>query len=114
MKQRSIRLLLQDMLDSIAIAMAHLGQLAPEQLLQDVKTQDAVIRRVEIIGEAASHLDAQWRALHPEVDWQQVIGMRNRLVHAYAEVDLLIVWGTARNDLPVLERQLREILQHEP
>lgn len=114
MTQRSTRLLLQDMLDSIALAAAYLDQLGTEQFLQDEKTQDAVIRRIQIIGEAASQLDAQWRALHPAADWQQVVGMRNRLVHAYAEVDLLIVWNTVRNDLPVLDRQLREALQHEP
>lgn len=62
----------------------------------------ALARLLEIIGEAASNVSAETRAGLPEIDWQKVRGMRNRIIHAYFDVDVGVVWDTTRNDLPVL------------
>jgi uncharacterized protein with HEPN domain len=64
--------------------------------------QNAVIRPLEIIGEAARRVSQQTRDAHPEIPWAQMIGMRNRLIHEYFRVNLVTVWETIRNDLPSL------------
>lgn len=65
--------------------------------------QDSVIRNLEIIGEASNNLSEKFRLDHPEIDWRQAIGMRNRLVHDYFGVDLDTVWRTVQEDLPPLK-----------
>ncbi len=72
--------------------------------------QDAVIRNLEIIGEACVNLAPELRDAHPEVPWQKASGIRNRLVHGYFDVDLGIVWQTAVDSLPPFAAQVRAIL----
>jgi uncharacterized protein with HEPN domain len=64
--------------------------------------QTAVIRPLEIIGEAAGRVSEETRQSHPEIPWQQMIGMRNRLIHEYFRIDLDAVWDTVHKDLPEL------------
>lgn len=81
--------------------------------LDDPKTQDAILRNIEIIGEAARNVeraDPQFSASHPEIPWAVIYAMRNRLSHGYFEVDLEIVWKTVRNDLPPLESKISALL----
>jgi uncharacterized protein with HEPN domain len=73
--------------------------------------QDAVVRELEIIGEASRNLTDELREAHPEVPWSQIIGMRNRFIHAYFDVNLRIVWEIVRDDLPRLKHQVEQILQ---
>ena len=73
-----------------------------EEFLHDTLCQDAVIRRLEIIGEAARRLSPEARTSLPELTWNAMIGMRNLLIHEYDDVDLSIVWNTVRIDLPAL------------
>ena len=70
----------------------------------------ALVRAVEIVGEAASKVSAEARAETPDVSWNVIVGMRNRLVHAYFEVDRDIVWTTVTEALPPLRAQLKSIL----
>ena len=74
---------------------------------RDAMVQDAVIRQVGIVGEAASKLSVAFRATRPMIPWPQIIGMRNIVVHQYWEVRLLTVWEVATEDIPALVRQLR-------
>jgi len=79
------------------------------------RDQDAVIRNIEIIGEAAAkvHQHApEFVAAHPELPWVEMRSMRNKVIHDYFNVDLGVVWGTVKNDLPRLRRQV-EALLHE-
>lgn len=81
--------------------------------LHDEKTQDAVIRNIEIIGEAARNVeraDPSFAAAHAEIPWQVIYAMRNRVSHGYFEVDLDIVWRTIQFDLPALAEQVRVLL----
>jgi uncharacterized protein with HEPN domain len=73
-----------------------------DEFLADIKTQDAVLRRFEVIGEAAAHLTDETRALFPDVPFHQMRGMRNIIAHVYGEVDLTIVWRTVREHIPGL------------
>ena len=69
----------------------------------------AVVRAIEIIGEAASKLSDELRAAHPAIPWRAIIGMRNRLIHAYFDIDTQTVWETATQELPLILGQLREL-----
>ena len=70
----------------------------------------SLIRELEIIGEAASKVSRETRSLSSGIPWQDIAGMRNRLIHAYFDVDLDIVWSTVTKDLPVLKAELEKIL----
>ena len=72
--------------------------------------QSALVRPLEIIGEAARRISAETQQSHPEIPWQQMIGMRNRLIHAYFDVNLDVVWKTVTRDLPSLKTELEKIL----
>jgi len=70
------------------------------EALDDIKTQDAVIRRLQILAESSLHLTSELQTQHPEVGWGRIRNFRNRLVHEYFEVDLDLVWFTVENSLP--------------
>ncbi len=72
--------------------------------------QSAVMREVQVIGEAARMISAEARAQHPEIAWQEIVGMRNRIIHEYFSVDLDILWNTVQYDIVILLDQLRQIV----
>jgi len=81
--------------------------------LQNEMVQDAVIRNIEILGEAANNIrkcDPNFADQHSEVPWAVIYAMRNRVSHAYHEVDLEIVWKTIRNDLPRMQQEMVKLL----
>ena len=106
---RPDRLFLSDILKAIDLV-AQFIALGRESFLNDVKTQDAVIRRIEVIGEAARHLSDELRSRHPELPWSRIIGMRNELAHGYFSVDLNIVWIAAAERLPAMRQPVQAIL----
>jgi uncharacterized protein with HEPN domain len=71
----------------------------------------AVVRAVQLIGQAACNVSDSVRAAHPEIPWREMIGMRNVVVHDYADVDLSLVWKTVRDDLPALIERLQVVLR---
>ena len=77
----------------------------------DMMCQDAVIRRIEIIGEASYKIDPSFQEKHSEIPWQVLRGMRNRLIHAYNEIDIELVWQTVQDDIPSLKKQIEIILE---
>ncbi len=77
----------------------------------DIPLQHVLARNIEIIGEAASRLTPEFRAAHPQIPWPKMIGMRNRMIHEYFDIDVDIVWGTVIRDFPVLLPQLQRILE---
>ena len=81
-----------------------------EAFLANRMLQDAVIRNLEIVGEACVNLTPEIRDAHPDVPWQQASAIRNRLVHGYFDVDLGVVWRTALESVPPFAAQIRAIL----
>ena len=106
---RSDRERLLDMLEAIERIEAQAARgrsvFASEEL-----AQAAVIRWIEIIGEAARGVTAELQEAHPEVPWRRMVAMRNVLIHGYFDIDVDLVWSAAQNDLPKLEAQIRAIL----
>ena len=102
---------LRHILDAIEKIEGYLKSVSAEQFLQDRLLQDGVVRRLEIIGEASRNLSDELRQKHPEVPWGQIIGLRNRITHAYFNVDLHIVWEIVQNDLSPLKQQVERILE---
>ena len=77
----------------------------------DHQLQDALVRKLEVIGEAAKGLSEKLRIHNAQIPWQKLMGMRDRIVHQYFRVDLDIVWTTVKKDIPVLERNITPIYQ---
>lgn len=84
-----------------------------ERFESETLLQDAVVRRLEIIGEAASRLSPGTRAALPAVPWAQIVGMRDRIVHEYVRLDLGILWQVVRAELPRLVQVLRPAIPPE-
>ena len=110
MSKRDPQLLIEDMLESIRRIRRYIDGMDYDGFLADERTCDAVTRNVEIIGEASKQMPEDFKEAHPELPWAQMAGMRNRIVHDYAGVDLAIVWEVARNALPRLQQQLEALV----
>jgi uncharacterized protein with HEPN domain len=104
---------LLDMLIAARDAMSFLQGVAAEQFVASRIHQQAVMKALETIGEAAARVSEATRAAHPEVPWREIIGMRHRLVHDYFEIDLDKVWDTVRGDLPSLIAKLEPLVPPE-
>lgn len=102
---------LDDMKHGIEKILAHLEGWTKDEFMDDEWAQDATVRNVEIIGEAAKQLSEQTRALLPEVQWTQLIGMRDRLAHGYFAINLDVVWNTVQEDLPHLRSHVEDLQQ---
>jgi len=114
MSKRSANLLIQDMLEAIAKIQRYTAGLTTETFSTDEKSVDAVVRNLEIIGEAANRLPEDFKAQHHEVEWAQIVGLRNRIIHDYFGMDLQIVWQVLQRDLPAFNSALVRILQTLP
>jgi uncharacterized protein with HEPN domain len=101
------------LLDDVRVACAKIGRYLAgydqAAFLADEKTIDAVVRNLEVVGEAVKQLPAEFREQHPRIPWRQIAGLRNRIVHDYAGVDLEIVWHISQEALPAFLLQIREL-----
>lgn len=101
--------LLYDILESARLAASYLQGISQEDFLGNIQLQDAAIRRVEIIGEAAGRISEETRASLSSLPWRDMIDMRNFLIHQYGDVDPQVVWDTVILDLPPLIAELERI-----
>ncbi len=101
----------QHMLDSAQAALDHLANKNRKDLDSDRLLINGVIRELEILGEAASQVTPETRSQYNSLPWRQMIGMRNRLIHAYFDVDHQAVWLVVKDHLPSLVKDLQSIIQ---
>lgn len=102
---------LRHILDAINTVEEYLQGVTESRFNDTRLLQDGVIRQIEIVGEAARHISKDIRRTYSEVPWQDVTGMRDKLIHDYFGVDIEKVWLTAQEDLPVLKQQVTDILK---
>jgi len=102
---------MRHILDAIAKIERYLSGVDLDQFRVDEQKIDAVVRNIEIIGEAASGISHDIRARYPEVEWRIATATRNRLIHGYFNVDPGIIWSTAVNDLPRLKSGIEKIIE---
>ncbi len=107
---RDYRVLLEDMVASLKRIHVLTSDLSYQDFEKDLTRQEAVIRNLEIIGEAAKKVAQDLRSTHPEVDWARMGGLRDILIHQYFAVDLEIIWDLILNNLPELQLRLEGIL----
>jgi uncharacterized protein with HEPN domain len=99
-----------DILEAARLAISYVEDKSPETFLKDTQCQDAVIRRLEIIGEASRRLSDETRQSLTEVPWREIIGMRNMLIHDYDDIDMKIVWDTVSEHLEPLIKILDKVV----
>ncbi|HZA54407.1 MAG TPA: DUF86 domain-containing protein [Candidatus Udaeobacter sp.] len=106
MSRRATPLLVEDIWEAIEKIQRYVAGLDHDAFIKDDKTIDSVVRNLEIIGEAANRLPEDFRAQHIEIEWRRIIGLRNRIVHDYFNIDVEIVWEIIQKDLPNLKSKL--------
>lgn len=104
--QRDLQFLL-DMLQSAELIRAYTARCSKDEFLENVQLQDSVIRRLLVIAEAARRVSETTRQALPQIAWQEINGMRNRLVHEYDAVNLSIVWDVVQSEIPSLIEELK-------
>lgn len=105
--------MLEDILESIDKILRYTSGLTRDTFDGDRKSVDAVVRNLEIIGEAANNLPKLYRDRHKQVEWRQIIGLRHRVIHEYFDVDADIIWAIVKNDLDPLKKQIVFLLDEE-
>lgn len=102
---------LHHIVDAIERISGYISGLSPKDFVKDEKTKDAVVRNLEIIGEAAKKITEKTKSSHPKIPWKHMASMRDRLIHAYFGVDYNIVWQVAKEELPPLREKLKSLLK---
>ncbi len=107
---RDYRTCLEDIAEAVDVILGFTAGLTKQDLAGDRKTRDAVIRNLEVIGEAVKKLPDEQRSEHPEVEWKRIAGLRDILIHDYFGIDLDIVWDVVKTKLPTLGDCVRRML----
>ena len=102
---------IDDMMDFAEKVLAYTEGKDQQAFVASGITYDAVLRNLELIGEAATHIPEQVREKHPQIPWRMIIATRNRLIHAYLGIDDDIIWSIVRDDIPALLRALQRLKQ---
>ena len=110
MSKRVWKLFIGDIFDSIKLIENYVKDMDFEDFSYDRKTIDAVVRNFEIIGEASRNIPHEIRNKYPDIDWNGMIGLRNRIAHEYFGLDTSIIWFIIKQELPILKEKIKDIL----
>jgi uncharacterized protein with HEPN domain len=102
---------LQDILNAIKRIQSYLRGSDERKFTNDLMRQDAITRQIEILGEAARNVSAEFQEQHRQIPWSLMIGMRNKIAHDYSDIDIPEIWRTARNDIPQLKKAISKLLK---
>ncbi len=105
------KIYLKHILDVISDVEQFIQGVSEEEFFGNREKQYAVLRALEIIGEATKNLSSELKAKNPDTDWKNIAGMRDKLIHAYFGVNLPLVWETTKNDLPKLKKVTQKKLE---
>ncbi len=108
---RDFEVFLEDILKSTGLIRSYTRNLDEEHFEEHLEVQDAVIRRLEIIGEAVKHVPKSIRSKFPKIPWKEIGGLRDVLTHEYFGVNITRVWKTVEKDIPKLEKEIRKMLK---
>jgi uncharacterized protein with HEPN domain len=108
---RDSEVYLRDIVDAIRKIRKYIGKASQTGFFADEKSVDAVLRNLEIVGEAVKHVPAKIRTANPKIPWKKIAGLRDILSHEYFNVNADIVWDVIQNKLQPLERRVRAILR---
>lgn len=114
MSSRGDRAFLEDIQEAIRRTHLYVDGISYEQFLIDLKTQDALIRTLEIIGEAAKRLSPEIRERHSAIPWKSMAGLRDKLIHHYFGVNFDIVWQIVHDELPAVAVVIERLLSSDP
>jgi len=104
---------LSDIREAIQRIAAYTAGMTFEQFLKDTKTQDAVVRNIEVIGEATKNLSSRLRKTYPQIPWKDLAGVRDKMIHHYFGINYEIVWTIAEEELPDLLPHIEDLLTKE-
>ena len=107
-KRRDIDFI-EDILICLEKIKQYISDYSYDDFLNDYKTQDAIIRNIEIIGEASKKISPELKSKYTKVPWKMIAGTRDRLIHGYFGVNIDIVWEIATIDVPILEQEIKKI-----
>ncbi|MBI5215885.1 MAG: DUF86 domain-containing protein [Ignavibacteriae bacterium] len=113
MSERAYIFFFEDMLKSISKVTRYVGKKSFQKFIDDEILVDAVIRNLEIIGEAVKHVPLELRKKHKNIAWRKIAGLRNILIHDYFGIDYYLLWDIIKHKLPELESQLILLMKDE-
>lgn len=106
---KDVKVFIEHILESISLIEAYTSQISKDDFLKSHQIQDAVMRRLEIIGEATKNIPTEFRKAYPDIPWREITGMRDVLIHEYFGVDLELTWTTVKDNLPDLKKKLSRV-----
>ena len=108
---RDPKIALSDIIESIDRILRYTDSVSEDEYAENGLIQDAVLRRIAIIGEAAKRVQQDLRDANPEIPWKRIAGTRDILIHDYSDVDIALTWAVVRNELPGLRSRVESILR---
>lgn len=109
--KRDFKIYLEDIAESAELIENYITDISEEEFNKDSEKQDAILHRIQIIGEDAKHIPDEYRAKWNEIPWKEIAGMRDIIIHEYFGITLAMIWKVAIKDIPILRKKVSDILK---